>query len=259
MSRDHLDARGQRIQAIFDALVDQRLACSLEKLDASLAQWRSGECGALEAHREVMGHVARADAIATALGTPSGDNVARLLRSALDAGLTCPDEFRELTERDPDEVVPHELERGARVALPDKRVVVERLLEEGPILVHLDARREGVQVPTQLGDDACLVLRFGYGLTPAIVDLDIGEKALVGTLTFSGQPFTCVLPWTAVYAAVSEADQRGMVWPDDVPPEAVQTLTPDEDTSPGESAEAPAAESAEPERKRRPGHLKLVD
>ena len=60
-------------------------------------------------------------------------------------------------------------------------------------------------------------------------------------------PHCCVLPWTAVYAVVSEIDQRGMVWPDDVPPEALSGR--DE----GREEETPVTP---PPRR---GHLKLVE
>jgi hypothetical protein len=38
------------------------------------------------------------------------------------------------------------------------------------------------------------------------------------TLSFNRTPFYCVVPWPGVYAMVGD-DGRGMVWPDDVPPE----------------------------------------
>ena len=140
--------------------------------------------------------------------------------------------------------------------LPPKRAVVRRLMGEGPILVQVDARREGVSVPERLRDDPRLVLRFGYDLTPAIADLDIGDEGLAGTLSFGGVPHRCVLPWPSVYAVVSETDQRGMVWPDDVPPEAMSA--PDE--APAPAASEPAASA--PSQKSRSGratHLKLVE
>jgi len=48
-------------------------------------------------------------------------------------------------------------------------------------------------------------------------DLTVDDEAIAGTLTFGGSPFHVVLPWTAVYAAMVEGEQRGTVWPEDVP------------------------------------------
>ena len=42
-------------------------------------------------------------------------------------------------------------------------------------------------------------------------------------LSFSRSPFWCALPWSAIYALVSE-DGPGMVWPDDVPPEVAAQM-----------------------------------
>jgi hypothetical protein len=58
-----------------------------------------------------------------------------------------------------------------------------------------------------------------------IRDLDIDETGIACTLSFNRSPFHCVMPWTSIFALVGE-DGRGMVWPDDVPPEVAQQTTP---------------------------------
>lgn len=248
------DRDEKRIQEILAALIKQRLRVSLERVEGALARWRQGELGPFEAHAEVLAHVARADHLADVMSKCGRERTASLLRAALDANLVSKEEVDRLTGQDAAEIAaPEDLDRepapqGAR--LPPKREVVSRLLGDGPILVHIDARRPGVAVPAGLASDPRLVLRFGHGLTPAIVDLEIGEEALTGTLSFGGVPHHCVLPWSAVYAVVSEGDQRGMVWPDDVPPEAMSAAD-----EPGD--EPPAA--APPARRGRSTHLKLVE
>lgn len=250
----------ERIQEILAALIKQRLRVSLERVEAALGRWRKGELGPFEAHAEVLAHVARADHLADVMSKSGRERTASLLRAALDAGLVASEEFERLTGRDPAAITaPEDLDTEPvtdATRLPPKREVVNRLLGDGPILVHLDARRAGVSVPASLASDARLVLRFGYGLTPAIADLDIGDEALSGTLSFGGVPHRCVLPWPSVYAVVSESDQRGMVWPDDVPPEAMNV--PDEAAPPTSSQQQPEAPSAK-SRSGRSTHLKLVE
>ena len=238
----------ERIQEILTSLVKQRLRASLDRVALALSRLESGELGPFEAHAEVLAHVSRADALAAVMSRAAGERTAELLRAAYDAGLVEAEEVSTLTGMTPDTIAPsEELDAEPSVErLPPKRAVVRRLMGEGPILVQVDARRDGVSGPERLREDPRLVLRFGYDLTPAIADLDIGEDALTGTLSFGGIAHTCVLPWTAVYAVVSESDQRGMVWPDDVPPEAVHTPEAEEKSEP------------EPAPKAR-GHLKLVD
>ena len=100
------------------------------------------------------------------------------------------------------------------------------------------------------------MLRFGYNLSPAIVDLAVDDDAISGTLTFAGQPFRCILPWTAVYAAMVEGEQRGTVWPEDVPEDVL--------TGGGEAPAAapvpqPRPRPRSPARAQRASHLKLVE
>jgi stringent starvation protein B len=233
----------ERVQQILTALLKQRLGSSLERVESALAQWRRGEVGLFDAHKEVLRHVARADALAATASRLGPDRTDSLLRSAHDVGLVGSDELVALTGKQPDQIEPAaDLDEETPPRLPAKRDVATQLLEQGPILVHVDPRKSGVSVPAAFSADPKLVLRFGHGLTPAIADLDLGDEALAGTLSFGGLPHYCVLPWDAVYAVVSEADQRGMVWPDDVPAEALS----DE------------PETVAPPQPRR-DHLKLVD
>ena len=245
------DRNVERVQQILTALLKQRLAASLERVEAALATWRRGEVGLFDAHKEVLRHVSRADALAATASRLGPDRTDSLLRSAHDVGLVGHDELVALTGKQAADIVPAaDLDEETPPRLPAKREVAVQLLEQGAILVHIDPRRMGVSVPDRFGADPKLVLRFGYGLTPAIPDLDLSDEALCGTLSFGGQLHRCVLPWSAVYAVVSEADQRGMVWPDDVPAEA---LADDEgDTPMAEATPAPA-------KREKRDHLKLVD
>jgi stringent starvation protein B len=144
--------------------------------------------------------------------------------------------------------------------------LVQQLLDQGPILVHIDARADSVEVPEQFRNQARLVLRFGYRLSPPIVDLDVGEDAIRGTLTFGGQPYPCAVPWSALYAVIAESDGQGTVWPEDVPDEILEELgmaSASTATSSQSGSKAPKAAPAPPPpdkpTKQRANHLKLVD
>ncbi len=104
--------------------------------------------------------------------------------------------------------------------LPPKRDVVLALLEKSSARVFLDPRREGVVVPKGFFKQAELVLRVGYSLSPPIPDLEIGDDHLACTLSFNRTPTWCKLPFSAIYAVISDADGRGVVWPEDVPVES---------------------------------------
>ncbi len=102
--------------------------------------------------------------------------------------------------------------------LPPKKDVAIALLQKSSVYIHLDPRHEGVRVPPWLKQRVPLVLQVGLNMAVRIPDLDVGDDALSCTLSFQRRPYFCFIPWSAVYALVGE-DQRGMVWPDDVPRE----------------------------------------
>ncbi len=106
--------------------------------------------------------------------------------------------------------------------LPPKKDVAEALLEGPSVFVHLDPRRPGVMVPKWFQKQPQLVLQIGLNMAIPIPDLRLDDEGITCTLSFSRTPYWCSIPWSCVYALVGE-DGRGMVWPDDVPPEvAVQ-------------------------------------
>ncbi len=245
------DKKQARLQTLFTVLLRHRLEESLGDALAGLERWKGGGLGPFEAHAEVVKHVARAERLAGAIARAETAGPGPVLLEALDAGLLDAAEFRDLVGVPPGEVArAPELEEPPESHLPPKRQLIDQLLGDGAVLVHLDARSEGVSVPAHLTDDPRLVLRFGYGLAPSIVDLEVDDEGISGTLTFAGVPRHCVVPWSALYAVVAEASQEAMVWPDDVPPEVLEAMNrlPDE---------APVEKPPQP----KPGvpHLKLVE
>jgi stringent starvation protein B len=109
--------------------------------------------------------------------------------------------------------------------LPPKKEVALALLERSSVHIHLDPRAQGVVVPGWFKKQPQLVLQVGLNMPVPIPDLRLDEDGISCTLSFNRTPFFCVLPWISVYALVGD-DGRGMVWPDNVPPEvANQALT----------------------------------
>jgi hypothetical protein len=84
----------------------------------------------------------------------------------------------------------------------------------------LDPRAARVVVPPWFKKQPQLVLQIGLNMPVPIPDLRLDDEGMSCTLSFNRAPFYCVVPWPSVYAMVGD-DGRGMVWPDDVPPEVV--------------------------------------
>lgn len=247
-----------RLQAVVTALIEHRVSTSLVDVERALSRWRTGAHSALAAHGAVLRHAARCERTVERVTAAAGDRPEGILRDAVDAGLMSPEEFQELVGKEPHEIASIDSLRDEDDAsAPDKRRTLEQLMSRGPVLVHVDARRAEVSVPPRFRADPSLVLRFGYNLSPAIGDLVVDDEAIAGTLTFAGQPFRVVLPWTAVYAAMVEGEQRGTVWPEDVPEDVL--------TGGGEAPAAAPVAAAPPvvvkdeEPRKRTSHLKLVE
>jgi len=239
------------LRAVIASLVERRIEESLARVEASIAEWRRGDCDALTPHVEVLRHVARAGALSARIARVERDGPKELLRDAFDLGLLDAEVFRQLAGCAPDEVAPPpSLDEAAALASavprPGKRTVVDAMLKDGPVLLHLDPRRDGVEVPDGFRADPRLVLRIGHRLSPPIPDLEVDEDGLRATLTFRAVPHHCAIPWHAVFAVVSE-DGQGLVFAEDVPPEVAAEMHGE-----GQPPEPPR------EGPRRGAHLKLV-
>ena len=125
---------------------------------------------------------------------------------------------------------------------PSKQDAFLALLAEG-CLLHLDARREGVVVPTHLQGEAHLVLQYGNDLAIPIPDLQIDENGVSATLSFARTPWPTVVPWTAVYV-VTSPDGRGVLYDEDVPGDVSVIAAGAGDDSASEAAKRPKVAAA---------------
>ncbi len=105
--------------------------------------------------------------------------------------------------------------------LPPKKDVALALLERSSVHIHLDPRVSSVIVPSWFKNQPQLVLQVGLNMPVPIPDLRLDDDGLSCTLSFNRAPFHCVVPWASVFAMVGD-DGRGMVWPEDLPPEVAR-------------------------------------
>ncbi len=108
------------------------------------------------------------------------------------------------------------------------------LLEHAEAQVHLDARREGVQLPPRLRASGNVRLDYGYGLVPPIPDLSVDEDGIRATLSFSNVAFPTFVPWSAVFL-IADFAGRGAVWREDLPAELAEQVDLDSAPPPGEA------------------------
>jgi stringent starvation protein B len=126
--------------------------------------------------------------------------------------------------------------------LPPKKDVALALLENSTLFLHLDPRHGEVKVPPWFKRQPQLVLQVGLNMPVPIPDLNVDDDGVSCTLSFNRAPHFCFVPWAAIYALVGE-DGRGMVWPDDVPPEVAAQVQPQAAAQPKPRAKLRAVSS----------------
>lgn len=148
----------------------------------------------------------------------------------------------------------------------------ERLLaalDQGMVMIHLDARRPGVLVPRDLTGEAHLRLNLSYRFDPP--DLTVGDWGVRSTLSFGGSRFKIAVPWSALFAITSHVSKEFWLYPDDMPQELIQQAIsnqkpPEPEAEParartmlrevaGEKADGP---EDDPEKPRVRGHLRVI-
>lgn len=132
---------------------------------------------------------------------------------------------------------------------PDKKERLLAALDQGMVMIHLDARRPGVLVPTHLRTEHHLRLNLSYRFDPP--DLSVSAWGIRSTLSFSGSRFQVAVPWSALFAVTSYVTQEFWLFSDDLPEELIEAAT---EKIP--AAEVPGATQPAPHR---PSRVQLRD
>lgn len=80
------------------------------------------------------------------------------------------------------------------------RIAFTSLIGRGPVLIAVSSAFSGVAPDAVRAVAPHVCLRLGLGLSPSIPDLEWNDSGVIGTLTFSGAPYPCRIPWAAVVA-----------------------------------------------------------
>ena len=104
---------------------------------------------------------------------------------------------------------------SAEAATEEKIKTFGEWMEDDHVLVHLDTRVSGVEVPKHLTGSPNLSLKLSYLFQGETKHDEHGVSAY---LRFSGEYFRCVVPWEAVWAISSSAGEM-RIWKDSIPKE----------------------------------------
>lgn len=149
----------------------------------------------------------------------------------------------------------------------EKRARLLEMLDAGKVMVYVDPRRPGVDLPAQFNGQVAVPLNLSHRF--ALDTFDIGPLAVRASLSFGGERHLCVLPYAAMFGFYGHADQTRVVFADALPSEVIVAEAPGAETpsqptrargeQPGEETEAPSTKPAPTApRPGRPG-LRLVE
>jgi stringent starvation protein B len=97
-----------------------------------------------------------------------------------------------------------------------KRKILEKLLEEGMVMVTLDARASGVDVPPHLQGNPQLRINLSHRFA---FPLEIDDAGVGATLTFGDLRHDCRFPFASIYVLVSHTSGKPLFFPEDLPEE----------------------------------------
>ena len=100
----------------------------------------------------------------------------------------------------------------------EKQAQLEKLLEHGVVMVHLDARQPGVKVPAGLKTEVDSKLNFNHQKGRGDLRVSSGASE---TLRFRGEWFPVSVPWCAVYLLAPQGEDP-IIFAEDFPEELIE-------------------------------------
>ena len=129
----------------------------------------------------------------------------------------------------------------------DKYDFLLSLLEEGDAMVCLDARRPEVDIPEAHKNNPSLNLIFNLNFRRP---LNILPEGIFATLSFSGRPHKCIIPFDAVWALYEPSMKKGQVWEESLPKDIDLAVDKQLVAKPGKAQTAkPSAPASRPKTK----------
>lgn len=133
-----------------------------------------------------------------------------------------------------------------------KQKVIAAFLEQGMTQIILDARKQGVYVPVKFKDDPKLILNLSWRFKHK---MELREDRILAELTFSGQPFACVIPWEAIWH--TRQGDHSFLFGDSFPSDQLDVITDEAEKEENESR-FKAIEGGSELSTPRQGHLRLL-
>lgn len=129
-------------------------------------------------------------------------------------------------------------------AVKEKRDIIDRLLEQDHVLLHIDATKEGLDIPEHLLSNPQLVLKISRRF---MGNLYLKQELIETELLFgeANLNYLCKIPYDCIWGATS-AEKKTLVWPQDLPEILAKEV---KKNIPSEKTEAKSSPVTKPELK----------
>jgi hypothetical protein len=97
-----------------------------------------------------------------------------------------------------------------------KHAMFFALFTQGRVSVHLDPRREGVELPPAIRARRAVRLDYGLALPLPTEDVFLSDDGIRCTLSFDRTPTMTFVPWSAIFAVAGPTGD-GIAFDEDVP------------------------------------------
>jgi stringent starvation protein B len=135
----------------------------------------------------------------------------------------------------------------------NKKSCFEEWMKGDHVLLHLDSRKEGIVVPSQLFNNPGLTLKISYFFQGETVHDDC---SICSYLRFGTNYFQCQIPWSAIWG-ISSSNGEQKIWPEDIPREILLQMAREKLSSVGKSLFSSLSKKDPPNKKTKP-ELKAV-
>ncbi len=102
----------------------------------------------------------------------------------------------------------------------EKLGILNQLLNDEYVLVHVNTRTDGLNIPENLTHDPMVTLKLSRWFRGG---LDITEERISADLLFSDDYFTCLIPLPAIWG-VTGAKGQNLIWPTSAPEDVLKGI-----------------------------------
>ena len=99
----------------------------------------------------------------------------------------------------------------------EKRGRLVELLSEGKVLIQVDTRHEGVDVPDEVSGQPLVSFRLSHKFHLDV--FEIGPSSVVASLSFDTGSYRCIFPWSAIFCMTSEVTGTSAIFEESAPDE----------------------------------------